>query len=47
MAQLDETHPTVQYFAINVPEAVYKKNGLHNSRLVTVQVSCSTRVTMP
>ena len=25
MAQLDETHPTVQYFAINVPEAVYKK----------------------
>ena len=25
MAQLDETHPTIQYFAINVPEAVYKK----------------------
>ena len=46
MAQFDETHPTIQYFAINVPEAVHK-NGLHNSKLVTVQVSYSTHVTMP
>ena len=44
IVQLDETHPTAQ-FAINVPEAVQQK-GLHNLKLVTVQVSSSTHVTI-